>query len=172
MAPQPTPTPTPTPLPDDVIPVAPFYESITPIKQGDSLPPVSDQNSYDPGNGPIFIDLPNSNMGSAWAYPGDTLGIGLRLVNKGPAIDTYARVTMDLQKMVITSNGQVLWVDTGISKQFTTRVQAADQGSMQKNISYTIPRDIPGLQGTYKVNIKFYMNGVYSAGAVKVLTIM
>ncbi len=171
-APQVTPTPTPTPIPDDLIPDAPFYESITPIKPGDFLPPVSDQNSYDPGNGPIFIDLDHSNMGSPWAYPGDTLGIGLKLNNKGPAIDTIAKVTMTLKKMIITSDGQVLWIDYPVSKQFSTRITMGDNGTMQKNISYTIPTDIPNLEGTYKIVIKFYLNDQYSAGVVKVLTIL
>jgi hypothetical protein len=170
--PQVTPTPTATPLPDDFIPDAPFYESITPIKDGDYLPPVSDQNSYDPGNGPVFIDLPNSNMGSPWAYPGDTLGIGLKLKNNGPAIDTIARVTMSLQKMVVTTNGQIMWIDTGITKQFSTRIAVGDNGVMQKNISYRIPTDIPYLEGTYKIHIKFYLHDQYSAGVIKVMTIM
>ncbi len=159
-------------MPDNLIPDGPYYESITPLKPGDNLPPVSDQNSYDAGNGPIFIDLEHSNMGSPWAYPGDTLGIGLKLDNYGPAIDTFARVTLSLHKMIITSDGQVMWIDTGITKQFSTRITMADHGSMQKNISYTIPTDIPFLEGTYKVYINFYLYDQYSAGVVKVLTIM
>ena len=173
ITPTPTTTPYPTqePQPNDYIQDGPFYESITPIKTGDFLPPVSDENSYDPGNGPIFIDMEHSNMGSPWAYPGDTLGIGLKLNNYGPAIDTYARVTMSLQKMFIV-NGTKEWIDTGITKQFSTRIAMGDHGTMQKNISYTVPTDMPYIKGTYKIYIKFYLHDQYSAGVVKVLTIL
>ncbi len=170
--PWPTPTPTPTPIPDDFIPDTPFYESITPMKPGDFLPPVSDQNSYDPGKGPIFIDLANSNMGSPYAYPGDTLGIGLKLKNNGPAIDTTARVKMSMQKMYSKSDGQIGWQDYPVGKEFSTRIAMGDQGTMQKNISYRVPTDIPYIEGTYKIYIKFYLYDQYSAGVVKVLTIL
>jgi hypothetical protein len=152
------------------LPDEPFYESITPQKSGDNLPPVREENSYDPGNGPVYIDFANSYLGSDWAYPGDTIGIKLRLYNNGPALDKVAKVTMTMSKMYILY-GQVIWIDYPISKEFNTRIVIPNGGSMTKNLSYMVPTDMGDLRGTYKLYIKFYMDDQYSAGVTKVLTI-
>jgi hypothetical protein len=164
-------TPTATPLPADVLPDEPFFESITPLKPGDNLPPVYAENSYD-GNGPVFIDFSNSYLGSDWAYPGDTVGVKLRLYNNGPALDKVAKVTMTMAKMYITQDGQVIWISYPLNKQFNTRIVLSDHGSTIKNLSYMVPTDLGDLKGTYKIYIKFYLGDQYSAGVVKVLNIM
>ncbi len=168
--PQPTITPTPTP---EIIPDTPFYQSITPLKPGDSLPSVSDQNTLTgDNNGPIFVDFAHSNMGSDYAYPGDTIGVQLRLYNSGPAINTVARVTLNVS-MMITSYGQTMWIDTGVSKQFDTQITMGDYGSTYKNISYQVPdSNDPGLKHTYKIIIMFYVKGQSPFGVIKVFNIM
>lgn len=132
---------------------------------------MSDENSYD-GNGPVFIDFANSYLGSDYAYPGDTVGIKLRLYNNGPAINKVATVSMTMAKLYITPYGQKVWLDFPVSKQFNTNIVIPDHGAMTKNLSYAVPNDMGDISGTYKIYIKFYLDDQYSSGVVKVLTIL
>jgi hypothetical protein len=166
----PTITPTPTPSPASSNPFLqdePFYESISPLKSGDNLAPVD--NSYIAGNGPVYIDLANSYMGSGYAYPGDTLGVKLRLYNQGPAINTVGTVTMNLSRMYYTQDGGTTWVQM-LSQQYDTNIQIGSYGATYKNISYQVPNS-PGIAGFYKIYIMFYVNGQFTAGVVKELNI-
>jgi hypothetical protein len=166
-----TPTSTPTPTPTaTVIPDTPFYESITPLKDKDqfSLAPV--ENSYIAGSGPLYLDLDHSYMGSGWAYPGDTVGVKLKMYNDGPALDTTAHMTMTLQKMLYTPFGAV-WGPELISQELDTPLQIGEKASFTKNFSYTVP-NISGLRGFYKITVKYYVNGQFNCGFVKQLNIL
>jgi len=153
------------------VPDAPFYENITPLKPGDYLAPVSDQNAFIPGSGPIFVDLSQSDMGSDWAYPGDTIGVKLRLANQGPAIDTVSRVTLNLSKLYYTADGGTIWLDDILNEQYYTKITIPAYGWTYKNISYQVPNN-PNIKGVYKIYIRFYVNGQFTAGAIKVFNIM
>lgn len=165
--PTPSPSATPSPAEYTFLPDQPFYENISPLKPGDNLAPV--ENSYIAGNGPVYIDLANSYMGSGYAYPGDTIGIKLRLYNEGPAVDTLGTMTINLSRMVYLQGGSTTWVQL-LSQDYSTNIQMGAYGSTYKNISYTIPNE-PGIEGFYKVYILFYVNGQFTAGAVKELNI-
>jgi len=145
----------------------PFYENVSPLQPGDNLAPVD--NSYIAGNGPVYIDLSNSYMGSGYAYPGNTIGVKLKLYNEGPAIDTIATLTMNLSRMIYTPDGSTAWVPI-LSQQYSTDLQIDSYGSTYKNINYTVP-NTPGIAGFYKIYIMFYINGQFSAGAIKELNI-
>jgi len=163
--PQITPTPTPSPA-VDITPDAPFYESITPLKQGDYIAPVSDYNSFT-DNGPVYIDIHQSYMGSDYAYPGDTIGVKLRLYNTGPALDTVSLVTLNLSKMIAPN----VFVETPINEQYYTKITMSNQGSMYKNFSYPVPMD-NSIAGVYKIRIRFYVNGQLNAEAIKAFNII
>ncbi len=156
--------------PVDIVQDAPFYESITPLKDKDqfSLAPV--ENSYIAGNGPLYLDLDHSYMGSGFAYPGDTIGVRLKVYNNGPAMDKTALVTMNLSKMVTTPYGS-FWLDDIISQQTTTRIVVGDNTYFTKNLSYTVP-NTPGLKGFYKIYVRFYVDGNFNAGFIKELNIL
>ncbi|BAI60654.1 hypothetical protein MCP_0582 [Methanocella paludicola SANAE] len=169
--PTPTVTPTPTATPIDLPADTPFYESITPLKDKDqfSLAPV--ENSYIAGDGPLYLDLGNSYMGSGWAYPGDTIGVKLKMYNDGPALNTNARVTLNLSRMVITPYGS-FWLDDIIpGQQFTTQIAVGEKGSFTKNLSYAVP-NVTGYKGFYKITVKFYVNDQFNCGFVKELNIL
>jgi hypothetical protein len=150
----------------DIAPDAPFYENITPLKPGDFVAPVSDYNSFN-DNGPIHIDIHQSYMGSDYAYPGDTIGVKLRLYNSGPAIDTVSLVTLNLSRMIAPN----VWVDNIINEQYYTKIAMSNQGSMYKNFSYPVPMD-NSIKGVYKIRIRFYVNGQLNSEAIKAFNIL
>ena len=160
-----TPTPTPVPIAD-----TPFYESITPLKQKDqfSLAPV--ENSYISGNGPLYLDLAHSNMGSGWAYPGDTVGVSVKMYNDGPALDTTAHMTMGLQKYIYTDYGS-FWSSDLVSEEIDTPLTVGEKTSFTRNFSYSVP-NTTGLKGFYRITVKYYINGQFNCGFVKELNIL
>lgn len=169
--PSPTPTPLPAPSPTPIQAVdMPFYESITPLKEKDqfSLAPV--HNSYIAGNGPLYLDLVNSYMGSGYAYAGDTIGVKLRIKNKGPTMNKTAFVTMNISRMVYTPY-ESYWSDDIINGQFNTQIVADENAFFTKNISYTVP-DMPSIKGFYRIYVRFYVDDKFNAGFIKELNIL
>jgi len=129
------------------------------------------ENSYIAGNGPLYLDLSNSYMGSGWAYPGDTIGVKLKMYNDGPALNAPARVTLSLSRMVITPYGS-FWLDDIIpGQQFTTQISVGEKSSFTKNLSYAVPNG-SGYKGFYKITVKFYVNDQFNCGFVKELNIL
>lgn len=114
------------------------------------------------------MDLFNSYLGSPYAYPGDTIGIKIRLYNQGPAIDTIATVTINVSRNLY---GDV-WLDDVITQQVYTRVTADANGAVYKNFSVTVPTNNPALAGFYRIHIKFYANGHFMSGAVKEINLL
>lgn len=168
--PTPSPTPTPTPTPIGTADT-PFYESITTLKDKDrfSLAPV--ENSYLAGNGPLYLDLAHSNMGSGYAYVGDTIGIQLKIYNDGPAMNKMALVTMNISRMITTPAGS-FWRDDIIpGQQFETRITVGEKASFTKNLSYAVP-NAAGIGGFYRITVKFYVDGKFNAGFIKELNIL
>lgn len=165
------PMPSATVQPTQTTADAAFYESITPLKPEDQFKLAPVENSIDGNDGPLFIDIDHSYMGSGYAYPGDTIGVKMRLYNDGPTLDTNAKVTLSLSKSINTANGPV-WVDNILNQEFYTHVAADSKTATFKNISYTIPTNYSNIEGFYKIYIKFYVNDRFQAGAVKELNIL
>lgn len=175
--PTPSPSPSlpasPTPEPGQMLLDAPYYEHITPLKSGDEsrLQPV--HNSAIMGNDTIYVDIYNSNMGSSYAYPGDTIGIGLKVINSGPAIDTSARANISISQIIYNSND----IPTTVllfSKDYYTRLTIGDNSYTFKNISYTVPTNIPAsMQYTvYQVKVQYYVSDELMSGAIKEVNIL
>jgi hypothetical protein len=165
--PTPTVTPTPSPTQTPVIADAPFYEHITPIKDADRGRIRDADRSYQSGNGPLYLDIANSYLGSPYAYPGDTLGMQLRLYNNGPALDTIATITINISKDM----GNPIGFVPVINQQFDTHIVAGANEAVYKNVSIAIP-STPGFEGFYSVRIGFYVNGNMMCTATTHITIL
>jgi hypothetical protein len=109
-------------------------------------------------------------MGSSYAYPGDTIGVMLRMKNEGPAINKSADVTLNLSRMVYTSYGSY-WLDDIANEQLETHIVADGNSFFTKNISYTVP-DIQGIGGFYRIYVRFYVDGKFNAGFIKEVNIL
>ena len=169
-----TPTPTPTPIPTitptptpSIVADAPFFESITPIKDSDRGRVQNPTPDYQSGSGPLYLDFSNSYLGSPYAYPGDTFGMKLRLYNQGPALDTIATITLNVSKNM----GSLIGYVPVISQQFNTHIVADANSAVFKNVSVPIP-NTPGFEGLYSVRIGFYANGRTMSTATTYLTIL
>lgn len=165
--PTPTPTPAPTITPTPTVADEPFHESITPIKDADRGKVRDSTPSYQSGNGPLYLDIANSYLGSPYAYPGDTFGMKLRLYNQGPALDTIATVTINVSKDMGSPIGFV----PVINQQFNTHVVADAYSGVYKNVSVAIP-NTPGFEGFYSVKIGFYIGDKMMATATTHMTIL
>lgn len=168
--PTPTPTPTPTQGQGGLVLDGPYYEHITPLKDGDWLQPIYDSSIID--NDTIYVDIYKSNMGSSWAYPGDTIGISLNIKNKGPAIDAPARATINIS-MVVYGDGMPVVIPM-YHNEYDTRLTIGDHSETFKNISYTVPTNIPDYarHSIYRVEVRYYINGQFMSGAIKEVNIL
>jgi hypothetical protein len=128
------------------------------------------ENSYIAGNGPLYLDLDHSYMGSGYAYTGDTIGVKLKMYNDGPAMNKPATVTMKLFKMIYTPYGSYWW-DTGINQEFTMQINVGERSSFTRNLSYIVP-NMAGIKGFYRIEVKFYVDGNFNAGFIKELNIL
>ncbi len=106
-------------------------------------------------------------MGSGYAYPGDTIGVKLRMKNEGPAMNKTAFVTMNLSRIIYPC----YWADDIINQQFNTQIVAGENALFTKNISYMVP-DVPDIKGFYRIYVRFYVDGKFNAGFIKELNIL
>lgn len=172
-----TPTATPTPTPPPTAPEqgqlvldGPYYEHITPLKDGDWLQPVYDSSIIE--NDTIYVDIYKSKMGSSWAYPGDTIGISLNIKNTGPAIDTFARAAINIS-MVVYGDGIPMVIPL-YHNEYDTRLTIGDHSETFKNISYTVPTNIPDYarHSIYRVEVRYFVNDQFMSGAIKEVNIL
>jgi hypothetical protein len=168
-----TPTPTPTinrPQPGELLIDGPYCQSITDVMPGDFLQPIRDSSIII--NDTILVDIYQSDMGSSWAYPGDTIGLSLLIKNNGPAIDTIARAKINIS-MILYGDGIPITVPLA-HKEYDTRLAIGDHSTTRKNISYTVPTDIPPSlrDKIYQVEIMYYINDQPMSGAIKEVNIL
>jgi hypothetical protein len=172
-------TPTPVPvsvpmiapkLPLEVLWDQPFYESIKPIQDYDRKKLIVDDTSYRFDSGPLLLDPAGTYGGSVYAYPGDTIGIRLRIYNNGKLLSTVARVDITLLKMNDTNNN--VFTDTGVDLHYDMDVESEESTGMEKSILINVPENNSDSAGSYKLTVKLYVNDTLSSDMSKEFNVL
>lgn len=153
------------------VPVAPmegdvsFYEDYRHPEKDYALAAVPDAPYYNSGTSRVVVDLNNCYFGRVNPFPGDTVGMRLRLYNPGAAIQDNARVNLTIDKRIDTPLGAV-WLDNLLQKSFYTPISIGENMAVIKNMSYTIPLDggLVDISGYYRVtaNISTSQQGYFT----------
>lgn len=145
---------------------SPYMESIKPIQNYDRNYLRSCDASYKFGAGPLLVDPQETYSGYTYAYPGDTIGMKLRLFNNGKPIDTTARVEISLSKK---TNEQ--WTDNLVKLHYNMGLQAEEKAAFYRNITINVPAD-RNETGFFRVYVKFFVNDTLSSEMSKEFNVL
>lgn len=147
------------PMPGDT----PFYEAYLHPEIDYKKDYLVDQPAYDQGTSNLILDISNSYLGRSDVYPGDTIGMKLRVFNKGPDVDELAKVTVTVDKKYTLPVAGDVWLNGILTKSFVTPISVGSYMSTYKNLSYTIPQEssIVSISGYYRVNVNVNVAGGY-----------